>query len=43
VSVKSIDMYHVEVPLKKPIRHASHSRESSDNLVVRVRLAGGET
>jgi muconate cycloisomerase len=42
VSLKSIDMYHVEVPLKKPIRHASHNRESSDNLVVRVTLETGE-
>ncbi len=42
MSVKSIDLYHVEVPLKKPIRHASQVRESSDNIVVRVTLRSGE-
>ncbi len=35
MSVRSIDLYHVAVPLKKTIRHASHERVVSDNLVVR--------
>ncbi len=39
--VRSIDLYHVAVPLKKVIRHASHERVGSDNLVVRVRLDDG--
>ncbi len=30
------------VPLKKEIKHASHSRTESENLVVRVELAGGQ-
>ncbi len=38
---RSIDLYHVLVPLRKPIRHASFERASSDNLVVRVTLADG--
>jgi len=38
---RSLDLYHVLIPLRKPIRHASYSRASSDNLVVRVRLADG--
>lgn len=42
MTVQSIDLYHVAVPLKKPIRHASHERTSSDNLVVRVTLEGGQ-
>ena len=37
----SIDIYHVAVPLKKKIRHASHERVTSDNLVVRVTLDDG--
>jgi muconate cycloisomerase len=36
-----IDLFHVEVPLKKPIRHASHERTTSDNLIVRATLADG--
>ncbi len=38
---RSIDLYHVLVPLRKPIRHASFERASSDNLVVRVTLEDG--
>jgi len=38
---RSLDLYHVRVPLRKPIRHASHERAHSDNLVVRVTLADG--
>jgi L-Ala-D/L-Glu epimerase len=38
---RSIDLYHVLVPLKKPIRHASFERSTSDNLVVRVTLEDG--
>lgn len=40
-AVRSVDLHHVVVPLRKPIRHASHSRADSDNLVVRVTLADG--
>ncbi len=38
---RSIDLYHVLVPLRKPIRHASFARSDSDNLVVRVTLGDG--
>ena len=37
----SLDLYHVDVPLKKPIKHASFERTHSDNLIVRVRLEDG--
>ncbi len=37
----SIDLHHVLVPLKKPIKHASFERSGSDNLVVRVTLDDG--
>jgi L-alanine-DL-glutamate epimerase-like enolase superfamily enzyme len=38
---RSIDLYHVLVPLKKAIKHASFERTHSDNLIVRVRLSDG--
>ncbi len=38
---RSIDLHHVLVPLRKPIRHASFERTESDNFVVRVTLADG--
>ncbi len=34
--------YHIRVPLKKAIRHASYRRTESDNLVVRCRLDTGQ-
>jgi L-alanine-DL-glutamate epimerase-like enolase superfamily enzyme len=33
--------YHVRIPLRKPIRHASHTRSASDNLIVACRLEDG--
>jgi L-Ala-D/L-Glu epimerase len=42
MSLRAIEMFHVSVPLKKPIRHASHARGDSDNLVVRVTLDDGQ-
>lgn len=41
-AVRSVELFHVAVPLRKPIRHASHERVSSDNLVVRVQLESGQ-
>ena len=41
MSLRSIDIYHVAVPLKMKIRHASHERVTSDNLVVRATLDDG--
>ncbi len=38
---RSIDLYHILVPLRKPIRHASFERSTSDNFVVRVTLDDG--
>lgn len=39
--LRSIELFHVAVPLRKPIRHASHARTASDNLVVRATLDDG--
>ena len=41
-AIKRIELFRVAVPLKKEIKHASHSRIESENLVVRVELAGGQ-
>ena len=41
MKLRSIDLMHVAVPLKKPIKHASHERSVSDNLVVRATLEDG--
>lgn len=43
IGLRSIDLYHVLVPLRKPIKHASFERATSDNLVVRVTLEDGTT
>lgn len=42
MSIRSVELRHVAVPLRRPIRHASHERTESDNLVVRVTLDSGE-
>jgi L-Ala-D/L-Glu epimerase len=39
--IKKIDLYHVAIPLKKTIRHASHERTTSESLVVRVTVDDG--
>ena len=41
--LRSIELFHVVMPLRKPIAHASHTREASDNLVVRATLDDGTT
>jgi L-alanine-DL-glutamate epimerase-like enolase superfamily enzyme len=41
VKIVEVQAYHIRVPLRRPIRHASHSRDSTDNVVVRVRLDNG--
>lgn len=37
----SLTAYHVRIPLKHKVRHASHSREETDSLVVRCELDNG--
>ncbi len=39
--ITRLELFHIAVPLKKRIRHASHERASSDNLVARVVLDDG--
>lgn len=37
----SLTAYHVRIPLKHKVRHASHSRDETDSLVVRCELDNG--
>ncbi len=39
--VKELTAWHVRVPLKKPIQHASHTRTETDNVIVRCVLDDG--
>ena len=39
--ISEISAYHVRIPLKKTIRHASHARSANDTLIVRCRLDDG--
>jgi L-Ala-D/L-Glu epimerase len=39
--VKEIIAWQVRIPLKKPIRHASHTRTETDNIVIRATLDDG--
>jgi muconate cycloisomerase len=43
MSIRSLELFHVAVPLKQRVRHASHDRTESDSLIVRVTLADGTT
>src|SRR5437868_878976 len=38
VKIAELTAFHVRIPLRKPVRHASHTRTSTDNLVVRCVL-----
>jgi muconate cycloisomerase len=41
VRVRELLAYHVRIPLRRPVRHASHARTSTDNIVVRCTLDDG--
>jgi muconate cycloisomerase len=41
VKVAELTAFHVRIPLRRTIRHASHQRTETDNLVVRCKLADG--
>lgn len=40
--IRALELVHVELPLKKKVRHASHERIASESLIVRVTLDNGE-
>src|SRR6516162_3887784 len=41
MTIRSVKLHKIAVPLKKVLRHASFERSASENLVVRVELADG--
>ena len=41
LKVAELTAFEVRIPLRKPIRHASHTRSASDNVVVRCVLEDG--
>ncbi|MFO0892205.1 MAG: enolase C-terminal domain-like protein [Isosphaeraceae bacterium] len=41
-SLTRITLFRVSLPLKKEVKHASHSRTESENLIVRAELSSGE-
>jgi muconate cycloisomerase len=41
LKIAELTVYQVRIPLRKPIRHASHSRTETENVVVRCVLANG--
>ena len=38
MKIVELTAYHIRIPLRKPIRHASHTRTETDNLLVRCVL-----
>src|SRR4029077_19833156 len=41
VRIAELTAYHVRIPLRRPIRHASHCRTETDNILVRCLLEDG--
>ncbi len=41
MQLRRLTAYHVRIPLKHKVRHASHAREETDSLVVRCELDNG--
>src|SRR5262249_54224642 len=41
VKIVELTAMHVRIPLRKPVRHASHVRSETDNVLVRCVLADG--
>ena len=41
VRVAELTAFHVRIPLRRPVRHASHTRTSTDNILIRCVLDNG--
>lgn len=41
MSIRKLELFHIALPLKAKVKHASHERVESDSLVVRVTLTDG--
>ncbi len=43
MKIRSLTVFQVPIALRKPVRHASHTRLHNDTLIVRCELSGGHT
>ena len=41
MKIVALDAFNVRIPLRRPVRHASHRRTETDNVVVRCELDDG--
>ncbi|HET6575615.1 MAG TPA: dipeptide epimerase [Fimbriiglobus sp.] len=41
MQIVTLEARHVRIPLRRPVRHASHTRTETDNVVVRCALSDG--
>ena len=41
MKIESLTLYHLTVPLRKPFRHATQERATSENFLVGVKLSEG--
>jgi L-Ala-D/L-Glu epimerase len=41
ISMVELDAYAVRIPLRRPVKHASFSRTTTDNLLIRCKLSDG--
>lgn len=41
MQIVALEARHVSIPLRRPVRHASHTRTETDNVVVRCALSDG--
>jgi len=43
MTIQRLDLFHVDLPLRSRVKHASHDRISSDSLIARITLEDGTT
>ena len=43
MKISEVSIIHVRIPLKRVIKHASHARTDTDNILVRCTLEDGTT
>ncbi len=41
--IVELEAYHLRIPLRRPVKHASKTRTDTDNIVVRCKLSDGST
>ncbi len=41
--IVELEAYHLRIPLRRPVKHASKTRTDTDNIVIRCKLSDGST